>query len=111
MNYSTGTNAPSLSFLYIDKFEASKIYQSSGTAVSDSQKNNFMDSIITMPALPWIFMPIIQKSYSMDVYNDETIAAMEEAERMLADPNTKKYNSFSDILAEVKAEVRDEIPD
>jgi hypothetical protein len=37
--------------------------------------------------------------------------ALEEAERISHDPNTKRYNSFSEILAEIEAEIRDEVSD
>lgn len=37
-------------------------------------------------------------------YNQETIQAMLESERLAHDPNTKKYNSFSEILEEIDQE-------
>lgn len=37
--------------------------------------------------------------------NAETIAAIEEAERISRDPSTKRYNNFSELLAEVENEV------
>lgn len=37
-------------------------------------------------------------------YNQETIKAMLESERLAHDPNTKKYNSFSEILEEIDQE-------
>ena len=37
--------------------------------------------------------------------NAETIAAMEEADRISRDPSTKRYNNFSELLAEVQDEV------
>ena len=37
-------------------------------------------------------------------YNQETIQAMLESERLAHDPNTKKYNSFSEILEEINQE-------
>lgn len=39
------------------------------------------------------------------VPNAETIAAMEEANRISRDPSTKRYNNFSELLAEVQNEV------
>ncbi|WP_050697554.1 type II toxin-antitoxin system RelB/DinJ family antitoxin [Anaeromassilibacillus senegalensis] len=39
------------------------------------------------------------------VPNAETIAAMEEANRISRDPATKKYKDFSELLAEVQNEV------
>lgn len=38
------------------------------------------------------------------VPNAETIAAMEEADRISRDPNTKRYHSFSELLQEVQQE-------
>jgi len=42
---------------------------------------------------------------SLNIPNAVTIAAMEEAERISRDPNTKRYFSFSGILAEVSEDV------
>jgi len=41
--------------------------------------------------------------------NAETIAAMEEAEKIANDPNRKRYSSFSEILDEVKGEMLNEV--
>ena len=38
-----------------------------------------------------------------DIPNEETIAAMEEAENMLKDPNAKKYTSVDDLFAELRS--------
>lgn len=37
--------------------------------------------------------------------NAETIAAMEEANKIICDPNTKRYSSFEELVAEVQNEV------
>lgn len=37
--------------------------------------------------------------------NAETIEAMKEADEISRDPNTKRYASFAEILAEVNADV------
>lgn len=39
------------------------------------------------------------------VPNAETLAAMEEAERISRDPSSKSYSNFSELLAEVQNEV------
>ncbi len=39
------------------------------------------------------------------VPNAETIAAMEEADRISRDPSTKRYSNFSELLREVQNEV------
>lgn len=38
-----------------------------------------------------------------DEPNETTYAAMEEAERMLKDPNTKRFSSVEDLFAELNA--------
>ena len=42
---------------------------------------------------------------SLNIPNAETIAAMEEANRISCDPNTKRYSSFEELVAEVQNEV------
>jgi len=42
---------------------------------------------------------------SLNVPNAETIAAMEEANRISRDPNAKRYSSFEELVAEVQNEV------
>lgn len=39
----------------------------------------------------------------IDEPNEETYAAMEEAEQMLRDPNTKRFSSVEDLFAELDA--------
>lgn len=36
--------------------------------------------------------------------NAETVAAMEEAEQMLKDPNTKKYSSVEELFEDLEAD-------
>ena len=38
-----------------------------------------------------------------DIPNEETIAAMEEAENMLKDPNAKKITSVDDLFEELRS--------
>ncbi len=42
---------------------------------------------------------------ALDIPNSETIAAIEEVQRMKRDPNKKLYSSFSELLNEVEADV------
>jgi DNA-damage-inducible protein J len=42
---------------------------------------------------------------SLNIPNAETIAAMEEANKISRDPNTKRYSSFEELVAEVQNEV------
>ena len=39
-----------------------------------------------------------------DTPNTETIAAIEEVQRLKADPNKKVYNSFEELLADIDLE-------
>lgn len=41
----------------------------------------------------------------LDVPNDETLAAIREVRQMKRNPNKKLYSSFSELLAEVEADV------
>ncbi|MCR5661948.1 MAG: hypothetical protein K6G50_07445 [bacterium] len=38
-----------------------------------------------------------------DIPNDETLAAMEEAEEMLKDPNAKKFSSVQELFADLRS--------
>ena len=38
-----------------------------------------------------------------DIPNDETVAAMGEAERMLKDPNAQKFNTIDSLFEELSA--------
>ncbi|TEB07832.1 RelB antitoxin [Pelotomaculum schinkii] len=42
---------------------------------------------------------------SLNVPNADTIAAMEEADKISRDPNAKRYSSFEELVAEVQNEV------
>ncbi|EHQ90968.1 type II toxin-antitoxin system RelB/DinJ family antitoxin [Desulfosporosinus youngiae] len=42
---------------------------------------------------------------SLNVPNAETIAAMEEADKISRDPKAKRYSSFEELVAEVQNEV------
>ena len=42
---------------------------------------------------------------SLNSPNSETIAAMEEANRISRDPSAKRYSSFEELIAEVRNEV------
>ena len=43
------------------------------------------------------------KGIVSDIPNEETIAAMEEAENMLKDPNAKKFTSVDDLFEELRS--------
>lgn len=42
---------------------------------------------------------------SLNIPNAETIAAMEEANKIIRDPNSRRYSSFEELVAEVQNEV------
>ncbi|MEA4925846.1 MAG: type II toxin-antitoxin system RelB/DinJ family antitoxin [Syntrophomonadaceae bacterium] len=42
---------------------------------------------------------------SLNIPNAETIAAMEEANKICRDPKAKRYSNFEELLAEVQHEV------
>lgn len=42
---------------------------------------------------------------SLNIPNAETIAAIEEANKLNRDPNAKRYSSFEELVAEVQDEV------
>jgi DNA-damage-inducible protein J len=42
---------------------------------------------------------------SLDMPNADTIAAIQEVQRMKQDPNKEPYSSFSELLKEVEADV------
>ena len=41
--------------------------------------------------------------------NAETIAAMEEADKVSKDPSARKYSSFSELLSEVNEEMKNDV--
>ena len=47
---------------------------------------------------------INKESYEYEEPNEETIAAFEEGEKMLRDPNTKKYDSVEELFEDLDAE-------
>ena len=72
------------------------LYSAFGISVSDAV-NIFFKKSLMQNGLP----------FTMEIprLNDETIAAIAEGERLLADPNTKRYSSFTEILEEAKNEI------
>lgn len=70
------------------KERAEKIYNELGFSMSTAI-NMFLRSTIRENGIP----------FSLKVYepNDETIEAIEEGERMLADPNSPRYSSIEEL--------------
>lgn len=83
--------------------------------VDDSLKKDadalFSDLGLDTPTAIRIFLKQAIKRHGLPfdvaqpVPNAETIAAMEEADRISRDPQTKRYKDFSELLAEVQDEV------
>lgn len=42
-------------------------------------------------------------SMFFEIPNEETLAAMEEADRMLADPNTRRFSSVDELFEELNS--------
>lgn len=79
--------------------EAKDILSEIGIPVATAV-NVFLKKVVSCGGIPF--------ELKLDKPNRETIEAMEEAERIARDPNTKKYTNFAEILSEVQAEVRSE---
>jgi len=76
----------------------------------EPELKNEVDSILSdngldIPTAIRIFLAKVRRvggiPFDVRTYNTETIAAMEEAERISRDPNAKTYASFAEVLAEL----------
>ena len=76
----------------------------------EPELKNEVDSILSdngldIPTAIRIFLAKVRRvggiPFDVRTYNTETIAAMEEAERISRDPNAKTYTSFAEVLAEL----------
>ena len=74
------------------------LYLSFGISLSDAV-NIFFKKSLMENGLPF--------DMRLPRYNAETIAALEEADKISKNPNAKKYSSFSELLDEVKSEMDD----
>lgn len=74
------------------KKEASQLLEGLGLSLSEAI-NIFLKQIILRNGIPF------EVSYPQ--YRPEVIEAMEEGKRISRDPNTKKYNSFSEALKDM----------
>lgn len=59
-------------------------------------------TIFTKAALRYHGLPF---DVVLEIPNAETVAAIEEAEKISRDPNTRRYANFSELLEEVQNEV------
>lgn len=78
------------------KKQAQSIFADLGLDMSTAV-NMFLRQTIIHQGLPF--------DVKLEKPNDETVAAMQEADKLSRDPNTKRYSSFSELLAEVNADV------
>ena len=74
--------------------------------LKDAVDSILADNGLDIPtAIRMYFAKIIRVGgipFDVRVYNDETIAAMEEADRLVADPNAKSYSNFAELLADLE---------
>lgn len=59
------------------------------------------DSAINMFLRHTVYDGNLPFNINDEIPNEETLAAMKEAELLINDPNTKKYNSFQEIIDEI----------
>lgn len=59
--------------------------------------NLFAKTVVRQQRIPF--------EIGLDVPNAQTLEALKEAETITSDPNTKRYASFSELLAEVTDEI------
>lgn len=78
------------------KNQAEQIFNEIGLPVATAL-NIFLRKSISCGGFPF--------ELNVDVPNSETIEAMKEADKIACDPNTKKYQKFTQILNEVKEEM------
>lgn len=76
------------------KKQAENLFDDLGLTLT-SAINMFIKKAISVDGIPF---DVVRS------YNQETIQAMLEADRLAHDPNTKRYNSFSEILEEIHQE-------
>lgn len=62
--------------------------------------------IFLKQAVRWNGLPFEVRQF---IPNAETIAAMEESDRISRDPNVKTYANFSELLEEVQEEMKNEV--
>lgn len=74
------------------KQEATALLEGLGLNLSDAV-NMFLKQIILQNGIPF--------AVKYPEYKPEVIEAMEEAKRLSRDPNTKKYDSFSEALEDL----------
>lgn len=72
-----------------------------------------VDSILSangldIPTAIRIFLTKVRRvggiPFEVKAYNSETIAAMEEANRIASDPQAKSYRSFNELLADLETD-------
>lgn len=78
------------------KEQAERLFSQFGITITDAI-NIFLHQSLNYGGIPF--------ELKTDKPNAETIAAMEEADRISRDPSTKRYSNFSELLSEVQNEV------
>lgn len=76
----------------VTKKEAAEILEGLGMSLSEAM-NIFLRQVVLRNGIPF--------NVSYPEFKPEVIEAMEEGKRISRDPNTKKYNSFSEALKDM----------
>ena len=58
-----------------------------------------------MEQAEWIILPQAVENFCAEMQNDETLSTIEEVRELKNNPNTKAYNSFAELLDEVRNEI------
>ena len=73
--------------------------------LKDDVEGILADNGLDIPTAIRIFLTKVRHvrgiPFEIRSYSAETIAAMEEADRIASDTNTKSYNSFGELLADL----------
>ena len=78
--------------------EAESLFESFGLDTTTAIRL-FLKQVVNQRKIPFDILP------EKETPNKETRMALQEADELLQNPNTKKYESFSEILSEVADEI------
>ena len=78
------------------KRQAQKIFSDMGMDTTTAI-NIFLRQVIRTHSIPF--------DIKTDIPNDDTLAAIEEVRELKNNPNAKAYNSFAELLEEVRNEI------
>lgn len=78
--------------------EAESLFESFGIDTTTAIRM-FLKQVVNQRKIPFEILP------EKETPNKETLAAISEADEIVKNPETKKYDSFSEILEEAKSEI------